>query len=72
MPVKRRQTKARPAYPDAVERLVAGLPIEMSDDARDALVGVVYFADPELDMSLRDEAMRILRSWPPPGRVKAP
>jgi hypothetical protein len=46
MPAKRRQAKGRLLYSDTIERLLAGEPIEWTQQADSELIGVEYFDDP--------------------------
>jgi hypothetical protein len=63
MPTKRRQPKQRPRYPSAIEELIAGRPIIPSEEARDALVGLVYFGEHrELSDELRHYAFTVLQT----------
>jgi hypothetical protein len=68
MPVKRRGApKARPTYPATVQALLAGQQIAPSAEAKNDLLGVMYFNDwPELtaDEKLRRRASDILDCWP--------
>ena len=67
MPVKRRTAKRKIAYPDALERLIAGKPIEDSDDNRNALIRLAYFGEfPELE-HLKRQASNALGHWRTPS-----
>ena len=63
MPTKRRKRKQRTQYPPSVEALIAGGAIAPSEEARDALVGLVYFGEHrELSDELRLRAFAVLRN----------
>lgn len=67
MPVKRRASKMRPAYPATLWSLLDGAPVPPSVEAKGVLLGIIYFNDyPELarDTALHEHAARVLHSWP--------
>jgi hypothetical protein len=64
MPIKRRVNKRRPKYPDAIERLLAGEPVEESAENREVLIGTTYFHDfPELPPDVVQRAFNQLTAW---------
>jgi hypothetical protein len=66
MPRKRRFDKRRPTYPDAIERLLHGEPIEDTPENRQALIEATYFGDyPELPPDVVQRASKQLTAWRP-------
>jgi hypothetical protein len=63
MPVKRRRAKARARYPEAIEHLIAGVPLEWSPEAWAELLGVYHFGDHNLPSDARDRARHFLDEW---------
>jgi hypothetical protein len=64
MPVKKRISKAKVRYCETIERLIAWLPIEQTEESQSDLLSVVYFGDyPELPNDLRLRAMNVLSGW---------
>jgi hypothetical protein len=63
MPVKRRLAKARAGYPETIEHLVAGAPLEWSPEAWDEMLGVYFFGDHNLPSDARDRARHFLDEW---------
>jgi hypothetical protein len=65
MPVKRRTPKGRVQYPEPIQRLVDGDPLEFSEENRNAVLGVCYFNDyPGLSQEVRQRAGDLLTEWP--------
>ena len=63
MPVKRRSSKRRTAYPPAIEALIAGETPEPTEDAADALVGLAYLGEAPQEPDLCRRAADVLRVW---------
>ena len=64
MPVKRRVPKRRRAEQPAIDRLLAGLPLEFSPAAREELVAAIYFHDPaELPPEAEQRGIALLAQW---------
>jgi hypothetical protein len=64
MPAKRRTPKHRIIYPDPIERLISGEPIEETEDNRQRLIEVGFFGDwPELPREIRQRALDVLDAW---------
>jgi len=66
MPVRRRVAKQRPRYPDAIERLIRGEPIEPTEENRQTMITLAYFGwaeYPELGDAMERRAFDQLRAW---------
>jgi cytochrome c peroxidase len=63
MPTRRRASKRRPELPDAVAAAIANKPIEDSAENREALLGAMYFRDPEVSEAERQKCARLFRRW---------
>jgi hypothetical protein len=63
MPVKRRLDKRRPEYPETIEQLAAGGPIEWSPQAWDELLGAYFFHDYNLAADALERARWLLDEW---------
>jgi hypothetical protein len=70
MPAKRRIAKRRRAEQPAIDRLLAGLPIEFSTAAREELVAAVYFRDPELPPDAEQRGLALLAQWRAAGNSR--
>lgn len=69
MPIRRRTDKRRPEYPRAIEDLLAGRPIERTEQARQELITLAYFGwcdFPELGTTVAERARAALGEWSPP------
>src|SRR4051812_41546199 len=70
MPIKRRLNKRRRTYPDAIERLLHGEPIEDTPENRTALIEATYFGDyPELPPTVVQRASNQLTAWSTAGLI---
>jgi hypothetical protein len=63
MPIKRRIVKARARYPDAIERLISGAPLEWSPEAWDELLGAFFFGDYNVPPEAKARARELLDDW---------
>jgi len=64
MPVRRRVPKHRAVYPEAIERLISGQPIEETDENRNLLIAARYFGEwPDLAPEIRERAGETLAGW---------
>jgi hypothetical protein len=66
MPTNRRP-RQRPGrrLPNTIERLVAGEPIEESEEVRVLLIEVGYFGDYDVPQAIRQRALDALARWRP-------
>jgi hypothetical protein len=63
MPVKRRVDKRRPQYPETIEILIAGAPLEWSDEAWHDLISAYFFVDSDLPAGALKRARELLEEW---------
>ena len=63
MPVKRRVDKRRPQYPETIQRLITGAPLEWSDTAWHELIGAFFFGDHNVPPEAKARARELLDCW---------
>ena len=71
MPVRRRNSKLRIVYPDAIERLISGDAIEQTEDNRMLMIQAAYFGEwPDLPQHVRQAAFDQLGAWREPASCR--
>jgi hypothetical protein len=64
MPLRRRLSKKRPAYPEAIERLLRGEPLEETEENRYHVLTAAFFHEyPELGLEIERAALQLLDEW---------